>query len=192
MGAVCSNDAKSCYDLIGHAQAAMAMRRMGVPKVAVDCMFTMLQEAVHRVRTGYGDSDVSYGGKPSGIPMHSICQGNGAGSAIWAVLSSPLLDIQQKRGFGIYCFTPISQQEVRFVGYAFVDDSDLVQMLECEGNYEELMAKMQQVVDGWEGSLAATSDAIVPKKHVGTNWISNGQEVHGDIKQLQNALKTFW
>jgi hypothetical protein len=101
MGAVCSNDAKSCYDLIGHAQAAMTMRRMGVPKVAVGCIFTMLQEAIHRVRTGYGDPSDSYGGKPSGIPMHGICQGNGAGPAIWAVLSSPLMIY---RGRGVLAF----------------------------------------------------------------------------------------
>jgi hypothetical protein len=27
-GAVCSNDAKSCYDLIGHTQAALSMQRV--------------------------------------------------------------------------------------------------------------------------------------------------------------------
>jgi hypothetical protein len=50
-GAVCSNGAKSCYNLIGHTQASLAMRRMGVPKSAVDCIFTTLQETTHRVRT---------------------------------------------------------------------------------------------------------------------------------------------
>jgi hypothetical protein len=53
--AVCSNDVKSCYDLIGHAQASLAMQRMGIPISLVDCLFTTLQEAIHRVRIGYGD-----------------------------------------------------------------------------------------------------------------------------------------
>jgi hypothetical protein len=64
-GVKCSNDARSCYDLIGHAQASFAMQWNGVPKVAVDCLFSILQEARHQVRTGYGDSDKRYGG-PSG------------------------------------------------------------------------------------------------------------------------------
>lgn len=38
-GALCCNDAKSCYDLIGHSQASLSMQRAGVPKAAVDCMF---------------------------------------------------------------------------------------------------------------------------------------------------------
>jgi hypothetical protein len=69
-GAICSNDARSCYDLIGHSQASMAMQRNGVPKSAVDCLFTTLQNAEHRVRTGYGDSSSSYGGSNWSTPMH--------------------------------------------------------------------------------------------------------------------------
>jgi hypothetical protein len=57
-----SNDARSCYDLIGHSQASMAMQRNGVPRQVVDCLFSTLQQACHRVRTGYGDSLSSYGG----------------------------------------------------------------------------------------------------------------------------------
>jgi hypothetical protein len=83
-GAVCSNDAKSCYDLIGYAQASLAMQRHGVPKPAVDCLFTTLQD---------GDSDNSYGAANWVQPMHGIGQGNGAGPAIWAVLSTSLLNI---------------------------------------------------------------------------------------------------
>jgi hypothetical protein len=42
-GGVCSNDAKSCYDLIGHTQASMAMQHQGIPKAAVNCIFATLQ-----------------------------------------------------------------------------------------------------------------------------------------------------
>jgi hypothetical protein len=50
-GAVRSNDAKSCYDLIGHTQAALSMQRVGVPKSIINCLFTTLQDAIHKVRT---------------------------------------------------------------------------------------------------------------------------------------------
>jgi hypothetical protein len=55
-GAICSNDAKSCYDLIGHKPASLSMQRAGVPKNIINCLFTTLQEAIHKVRTGFGDS----------------------------------------------------------------------------------------------------------------------------------------
>ncbi len=46
-GAICSNNAKSCYDLIGHPQASMCMQRHGVPPNLIDCLFTTLQDATH-------------------------------------------------------------------------------------------------------------------------------------------------
>jgi hypothetical protein len=41
-GAICSNNTKSCYNLIGHTQASLAMQQVGVPKSFVDCLFTTL------------------------------------------------------------------------------------------------------------------------------------------------------
>jgi hypothetical protein len=92
VGAICSNDAKACYDLIGHSQASLCMQRQGVPKTAVQCLFMTLQEATHCVRTAYGDSDLTYGGPGWVKPMHGIGQGNGGGPPIWAVISLTLLE----------------------------------------------------------------------------------------------------
>jgi hypothetical protein len=130
-GAICSNDAKSCYDLIGHTQAAVSMQRVGVPKSVIKCLFSTLQNAIHRVRTGCGDSSASYGGEVWLIPIHSIGQGNGAGPAIWAVVSTPLLNALHKKGFGFELISPLSSQYHKFVGYAFVDDTDIIQSARC-------------------------------------------------------------
>ncbi len=118
-GAICSNDARSCYDLIGHTQASLAIQWNGVPTVAIDCLFSTLQEACYQVRTGYGDSDKSYRGSKWITPMPGIEQGNGAGPAIWAILSTPILNILRTKGFGCSFFRPISKESTSFVGYAF-------------------------------------------------------------------------
>jgi hypothetical protein len=47
--AICSNDAKACYDLIGHAQASLCMQKYGVPPAAIKCLFTTLQDTTHCV-----------------------------------------------------------------------------------------------------------------------------------------------
>jgi hypothetical protein len=73
------------------------MKRVGVPKKIINFLFTTLQEAVHRVRTGFGDSISFYGGKVWLVPIHGIGQGNGAGPAIWAVVSTPLLNVLRER-----------------------------------------------------------------------------------------------
>jgi len=68
------------------------MRRQGVPEACTTCMFSTLQEASHQVRMAYGDSDTSFGGDQI-IPFHSVCQGNGAGPPVWAVVSAPVLNM---------------------------------------------------------------------------------------------------
>ena len=98
-GAICANDAKSCYNLIVHPSAVLAMKRQGVPESVTTCLFNTLQEAKHQVRTAFGDSDTSFGGDEV-IPMHGICQGNGAGPLIWAVISSPILDVLRNKDLG--------------------------------------------------------------------------------------------
>jgi len=147
-GAICSNDAKSCYDLIGHTQASLSMQRVGVPKSIINCLFTTLQDAMHQVRTGFGDSKESYGGSVWLIPIHGIGQGNGAGPAIWAVVSTPLLNVLREKGHGFEGVCPISSTYFRFVGYAFVDDTDVIQSLLLD-NPTSVIEKLQAAIDTW-------------------------------------------
>jgi hypothetical protein len=171
-GAICSNDAKSCYDLIGHAQASLCMQRQGVPKAAVECLFTTLQEATHCVRTAYGDSTLTYGGPGWVKPIHGIGQGNGGRPPIWAVISTTLLDIIRTKGFGLSMISPITRSPLNFVGYSFVDDNDIVQ---SDGDDSLSTAiKLQRAVDTWEGGLKVTGGALGPEKSywylVSFNW----------------------
>jgi hypothetical protein len=156
---------QSCYDLIGHTTASLAMQRMGVPKAAVDCLFSTLRTALHKVRTGFGDSETAYGGlDDSGLPMHGICQGNGAGPSIWAVLSSPILTCMRSKGFGLKFISPISSTQVRFSGYAFVNDTDLLQVISALQQYGFAISSLQQAIDTWEGGLKVAGGALVPEK----------------------------
>jgi hypothetical protein len=164
---LCSKDAKSFYDLIGHAQASLAMQRQGVPKSVVDCLFSTLQNETHQVRTGFGDSILYYGGSKWLFPLRSIGQGNGAGPATWAVVSTPLLNLLPKQGFGCEIVNPITGKKYVFVGYAFVDNTDIIES-KSGLSLSECVTGLQQVLDTWEGALKATCGAIVPEKHFGT------------------------
>jgi hypothetical protein len=141
------------------------MQRVGVPRCIVDCLFSTLQEAQHKVRTGYGDSEGWYGGsQKEGPPMHGICQGNGAGPSIWAVVSSPILNLLRTKGYGIFFTTPISNSQIRFSGYAFVDDSDLIPVLSALQKAGLATLLLQKSVDTWEAGLKVTGGALVPEK----------------------------
>jgi hypothetical protein len=96
--------------------------------------------------------------------MHGIGQGNGAGPAIWAVVSTPLLNLLRSKGFVFSYTSPLSQTTRGFVGYTFVDDTDLLQVLPNSRSSTDAMHMLQQSVDTWEGGLRATCGAIVPEK----------------------------
>jgi hypothetical protein len=60
--AMCSNDAKSCYDRIVYPIASIPMQQQNVAASACICVFATLQNLHHTVRTIYGDSKSGYGG----------------------------------------------------------------------------------------------------------------------------------
>jgi hypothetical protein len=101
-GALCSNDAKSCYDRILHSVASLCLQRLGLPEGAIVCMFSTLQNLEHTVRMIYGDSKRTYGGQLWIVPLHGSGQGNGGGPMLWAVVSTPVLKVMRSEGYGTF------------------------------------------------------------------------------------------
>jgi len=125
-GVICANDAKSCYDLIVHSTVALAMRRQGVPEGVATCLFNTLQEAIHQVHTAYGDSEFTFGGEDI-IPLHGVCQGNGAGPPLWVVVSTIMLNMLWVMNVGSFIKNVISLRPIRYSGFSFVDEMDTIQ-----------------------------------------------------------------
>jgi hypothetical protein len=164
-GVLCSNDMKSSYDCIVHGVASLCLQRQGISELEVVCMFSTLQNLEHTIQTAYGDSEDTYGGDMWVIPMQGVYQVGGAGPLIWAVVSSLLLDIMCEEEFGTFFKTSLSAQVIRFVGYAFVDDTDLFQTGK-DGSETglEIMEHMQAGVHLWEGIIDATGGALLVEK----------------------------
>ena len=114
-GILCANDAKSCYDRILHFAAFISLRRVGMPHEAVISMLEPIRCLEHKVRTAYGDSEDSYGGEKWETDPSGICQGNGAGPAIWALVSLPLFDCLRAKGFGAKFTSAIEKNIPSFV-----------------------------------------------------------------------------
>jgi hypothetical protein len=141
------------------------MRQMGVEEPPIVCMFTTIQNLQHRIRTLHGDSELAFSGKLWAVPIQGMGQGNGAGPQIWAVVSTPVLNMLRHEGFGAYFRTAITGATISFVGYAFVDDTDLCITNQSPDDADDNVAhRMQQALDLWEGGIRATGGAIVPEK----------------------------
>jgi len=60
-------------------------------------------------------------------PVAGIGQGNRAGLQIWAVVSTPILNLLRQEGYGVTFKASISGDKIHFMGYSFVDNTDLIQ-----------------------------------------------------------------
>lgn len=162
--ALCSNDANSCYDRVVHSVAALCLRRIGCPEPAVVSMFDTIQNLRHHVRSKYGDSTTAYSANNGPIPIQGLGQGNGAGPTIWALISTPILNLLRTHGFGNKITSCISGSNLHFVGYCFVDDTDLVEFPSSPIPAVNVAARMQESIAAWEAGIRATGGAIVPEK----------------------------
>ena len=173
-GVLCANDAKSCYDRILHFAAYISLRRVGLPKQTVISMLEPIRTMEHRVRTAYGDAEITYGGDKWSIDPSGICQGNGAGPAIWALVSSPLFDCLREQGYGANLTSAISRTYINLTGFAFVDDTDTIQTGEKGQKPEEVLAEAQEQLQLWEQLIRATGGGIDGDKSdfavVGFEW----------------------
>jgi hypothetical protein len=61
---------------------------------------------------------------------------------------------------------PITHSKIRFAGYVFVDDSDLLQVISALQSAGFATASLQMAVDTWEASLKVTGGALAPEKNV--------------------------
>ena len=144
------------------------MQRAGAPRSAIVSMLTTISKLRHKVRTAYGDSETTFGGESwrHTEPFHGIGQGNGAGPAIWAVVSSVLFDYIRNKGLGVKLRSPLSKLALHLAGLGFVDDTDLIQLGFASEDYWEVAAKLQQALNLWEQGAVASGGLLVPKK----NW----------------------
>ena len=113
--------------------------------------------------------------------MQGVGQGNGASPTIWAVVSTPALKLLRLEDLGAFFSTAINREEVRLMGFAFVDDFDLVTSARGDPTMTaeaEATLRMQKAFDTWIGQLHATGGAVVAEKShwtlVAFKWDADG------------------
>jgi hypothetical protein len=156
-----------------HHIAALSMTRQGAPQSYNEVVFRTIDEMQHYIRSAYGDSETNYG--KGNKRCHGILQGNGAGPAIWALVSTPVLDRLRSRGFGVTIQSGLTEKVIKIPAFAFVDDTDLVHTIK-DGS--TAMVETQQALDTWEEGLRTTGGALVPEKCSVYTMIHNWKDDH--------------
>ena len=118
------NNTKGCLDCIKHTFVVLVLMFYGVTWLVATTLFQVLQKARYKIKTEYRVSEPVHGDKESVIA--EIGQGNGLRPALWALISSIIIKMRKTKGHRMTLTTPISKQETSLLGFAFVDDADLV------------------------------------------------------------------
>ncbi len=113
-------DADNCYNRNAHPIASLVFQALGVPKKAAASMYSTIQNMQFFLCTGFGDSEESVGATGD-IKTQGICQGNGAASTAWAVMSITIINAHKKKGHGVRIMTPISKIDLHHASLLFVD-----------------------------------------------------------------------
>ena len=106
---ICSNDAKSFYDITVHSIESLALQRAGIPKDHIVSMLQTIQGSEQHIRTAFGDSSITINGRDYDKPYQGIFQGNGSCPVTWVLTNDPMVDVQRKKGFGVKFATLISK-----------------------------------------------------------------------------------
>ena len=87
--------------------------------------------------------------------------GNGAGPSIWSAVNAPIIDMVRAAGGGAVFRTAIALSCLKFIGFSFVDDADIIQTDEdVETPGELLIPEIQKAVDLYNGGLHSSGGAL--------------------------------
>lgn len=155
----------------------MSCRSLGVPPSPLNTLFTAIQSMLMKVRTGFGESAIIYGGS-SNFPLQGVCQGNGAIPSLWMVISSILIQILLKQQGSSILTSAMYGKSMDILGFMYVDDTDLL----CFGNHrqqrQEIEGKLLNMVHCWQNALVTAGGTLIPEKcyWYSVNYIwTNGQ-----------------
>ena len=162
-GTITGVDAASCYDRIVHSIIILIARHVGLNLIPLLALFGVIQHMKYYVRTGYGESTNMYGGIRN-IPFQGTCQGNGASPTYWLLITMIMVRVMYKKGHVMALRYPMTQEELKCMGFVFVDDTDLIVIGTEEDTKESVCHKQQQAMLCWEKTLEITGGALKPSK----------------------------
>ncbi len=154
--------------------------------MVLETVFSSIQSMNIFLRTAHGDSSTAYNGISStGLPFQGVCQGNGAGPALWLATSIPLIESVCRNGQLASFLSPITRQQASLVGFLYVDDCDLMAFGAAAVPHEQVIAALQQNVNLWQGGLRATGGSLSHKK---CSWSLLSFQRRGNRRLLRNDV----
>lgn len=164
-----ASDLMNNYDRMSHYVGSLAMRALGVPMSAIQCLTSSIQNMQHHIRTAYGESDSFYSGSEDN-PLQGGGQGNPASPPMWTAITIIIVRILAMYTPGTNIVSSISLLTIVFTAILYVDDTDLfIVGNSIKETPEALLRRAKEIVKIWDQSIWA-----VLRSFIGTLSPSNG------------------
>jgi hypothetical protein len=177
-GIVFENDAKGCYDRIISGIALASLKMIGYSSNSVRMLGLLWAQLEHHIATGYGVSEKTYLSILEKF-IYGIGQGGCASPILWALLNQLLLTALGEKFDCIRLIAVDGVEEHVRPGDAFVDDTTTgvtndgtpmepvdVEVIELTLSEEELIGKIQMIIQFFLDLLKVTGGDLAPEKCV--------------------------
>jgi hypothetical protein len=159
-----SANADKCYDRINHIIILLLLLAIGGDDGSINAMMTSIQQMRFYQRTGQGDSNTFMVGRSGENPLQGLCQGNGAAPACWLMLSSLMMSVYCRGNHVSTLVLPITGDVIEFMGKIYMDNTNLLTILQDVFDSDEVLRTAQKNLDKWAELLIATGGALNPDK----------------------------
>jgi len=147
-----------------HYIPSLVCQTVGVTQEIIDCMLQKIQCMRYYLNTAHGDACTFY--DCGSDIFQGLCQGNGAASALWLLISSFLLRFLKHKGCGIQTTSALSRYTLSYVALLYVDDGNFPTFSTIAHESKISVARRhQETVTLWSQSLHATFGALTPSKY---------------------------
>jgi hypothetical protein len=112
------------------------------------------------LKTGYGESDKSYGGLTEDRTL-GLGQGNAAAGPGFLAISAQIMNAYPQNGNGAWTMTSLSHRHFILAAVLYVDDADNIHMTALvSATPKELIDHAQLLTNAWEGLAIVTGAAM--------------------------------
>ena len=142
-------DTTNCYDRIAHLFASLCAQYFGLNLPYLVILFRVIQSIKMFLRIVFGVSENYYLDDDDDRPFEGIVQGSGAALALWMIISIFLVRYLYSKNLTIQLLIPLSGIVMPLAVLIFIDDTDLYIFNSESDTIEDLVFKVQQLLDAW-------------------------------------------
>ena len=152
-------DATNYYDRVVHPFASLCAQYFSLEITCLAVLFRAILSMKMFLRTAHGMS-TTYCSDAEGMPFQGAAQGSSTAPSLWMIISIFLVRYLHNKNFTAKISTPILKIILPLAALIFVDDADLHAFNSGSDTTEEVVLKVQRLLDAQHYVLKFTGGAL--------------------------------